>query len=118
MTPIIAGSILKGVGSIGLSLIFWVIGYLFAAGGSLNFLSKEILLIASGLASLSVYLEYASYFPHRSGAEVAYLEKVRAIDSKRWSMFGTSCSHSGISSTKVPYPNRICSSICFPVFQQ
>ncbi|KAF5326766.1 hypothetical protein D9619_004475 [Psilocybe cf. subviscida] len=51
------GSILKGVGSVGLSFIFWVIGYLFAG------------------ASLAVYLEYASYFPHRSGAEVAYLEK-------------------------------------------
>ncbi|KAF8183980.1 high affinity methionine permease [Pholiota molesta] len=51
------GAILKGVGSVGLSLIFWVIGYIFAA------------------ASLSVYLEYATYFPHRSGAEVAYLEK-------------------------------------------
>ncbi|TFK75091.1 high affinity methionine permease [Pluteus cervinus] len=51
------GSILKGVGSVGLSLIFWVIGYAFAG------------------AYLSVYLEYASYFPHRSGAEVAYLEK-------------------------------------------
>ncbi|KAF8150647.1 high affinity methionine permease [Crassisporium funariophilum] len=51
------GSILKGVGSVGLSLIFWVIGYFFAG------------------ASLAVYLEYASYFPHRSGAEVAYLEK-------------------------------------------
>ncbi|KDR67095.1 hypothetical protein GALMADRAFT_80163 [Galerina marginata CBS 339.88] len=51
------GAILKGVGSVGLSLIFWVIGYFFAG------------------ASLAVYLEYASYFPHRSGAEVAYLEK-------------------------------------------
>ncbi|KAK2460980.1 hypothetical protein APHAL10511_007450 [Amanita phalloides] len=51
------GAILVGVGSPGLSLIFWVIGYVFAA------------------ASLSVYLEYASFFPHRSGAEVAYLEQ-------------------------------------------
>ncbi|KAF8972118.1 high affinity methionine permease [Flammula alnicola] len=51
------GSILKAVGSVGLSLIFWVIGFFFAA------------------ASLCVYLEYATYFPHRSGAEVAYLEK-------------------------------------------
>ncbi|TFK40147.1 high affinity methionine permease [Crucibulum laeve] len=51
------GSILQGVGSVGLSLIFWVIGYAFAG------------------ASLAVYLEYVSYFPHRSGAEVAYLEK-------------------------------------------
>ncbi|TFK28169.1 high affinity methionine permease [Coprinopsis marcescibilis] len=51
------GSILKGVGSVGLSLIFWVIGYFFAG------------------AQLAVYLEYVSYFPHRSGADVAYLEK-------------------------------------------
>ncbi|CAA7267087.1 unnamed protein product [Cyclocybe aegerita] len=51
------GAILVGVGSVGLSLIFWVIGYAFAG------------------ASLAVFLEYASYFPHRSGAEVAYLEK-------------------------------------------
>ncbi|KAF6754530.1 high affinity methionine permease [Ephemerocybe angulata] len=51
------GSILVGVGSIGLSLIFWVIGYAFAG------------------ALLAVYLEYSSYFPHRSGADVAYLEK-------------------------------------------
>ncbi|KAG6888832.1 hypothetical protein C0995_005707 [Termitomyces sp. Mi166 len=29
--------------------------------------------------SLAVYLEYASYFPHRSGAEVAYLEKARNL---------------------------------------
>ncbi|KAF8071685.1 high affinity methionine permease [Lyophyllum atratum] len=54
---LLAGSILKAVGSVGLSLIFWVIGYAFAG------------------ASLAVYLEYASYFPQRSGAEVAYLEK-------------------------------------------
>lgn len=51
------GSILKGVGSVGLSLVYWVIGFFFAA------------------ASLCVYLEFSSYFPHRSGAEVAYLEK-------------------------------------------
>ncbi|ESK88552.1 high affinity methionine permease [Moniliophthora roreri MCA 2997] len=51
------GSILKGVGSVGLSLIYWVIGFLFAA------------------SFLSVYLEYLSYYPRRSGAEVAYLEK-------------------------------------------
>ncbi|KIL58744.1 hypothetical protein M378DRAFT_188145 [Amanita muscaria Koide BX008] len=51
------GSILVGVGSPGLSLIFWVIGFIFAA------------------TYLCVYLEYASYFPNRSGAEVAYLEK-------------------------------------------
>lgn len=51
------GSILKGSGSVGLSFIFWVIGFFFAG------------------ASLSVYLEFSSYFPHRSGADVVYLEK-------------------------------------------
>ncbi|KAJ3764085.1 high affinity methionine permease [Lentinula raphanica] len=51
------GTILKGVGSVGLSLIYWVVGFLFSA------------------ASLSVYLEYLSYYPKRSGADIAYLEK-------------------------------------------
>jgi len=32
LTVLLAGSILKGVGSVGLSLIFWVIGYAFAGG--------------------------------------------------------------------------------------
>lgn len=32
--------------------------------------------LISFTASLAVYLEFSSYFPHRSGAEVAYLEKV------------------------------------------
>ncbi|RMD40167.1 hypothetical protein DV735_g4955, partial [Chaetothyriales sp. CBS 134920] len=50
-------SILKGTGSVGLSLIYWFIGFLIAA------------------SSLSVYLEFASYFPSRSGAEVVYLEQ-------------------------------------------
>ena len=50
-------AILKGTGSVGLSLIYWVIGFIIA------------------LSSLSVYLEYASYFPNRSGSEVAYLEQ-------------------------------------------
>ncbi|WP_111007435.1 amino acid permease [Streptomyces sp. NTH33] len=52
-----AATILKGVGSPGLSLIFWVIGLFTSA------------------ASLSVYLEFASYFPSRSGSEVVYLEQ-------------------------------------------
>ncbi|KAG9229484.1 LAT family L-amino acid transporter [Amylocarpus encephaloides] len=50
-------SVLTGTGSVGLSLIFWFIGSLIAA------------------RSLSVYLEYASYFPNRSGSEVVYLEQ-------------------------------------------
>ncbi|CZT12731.1 related to methionine transport protein, high affinity [Rhynchosporium agropyri] len=51
------GSILKGLGSVGLSLMFWVIGFLVAAAG------------------MCTYLELASYFPNRSGAQVVYLEQ-------------------------------------------
>jgi hypothetical protein len=53
----LAGGILEDVGSVGLSFIYWVIGF---------FISISI---------LSVYLEFASYFPSRSGAEVVYLEQ-------------------------------------------
>jgi amino acid transporter len=52
-----AASVLKGTGSVGTSLIFWALG-----------------LLTSG-TSLAVYLEYASYFPNRSGSEVVYLEQ-------------------------------------------
>ncbi|KAK0122744.1 hypothetical protein ONS96_009779 [Cadophora gregata f. sp. sojae] len=51
------GSILKNLGSVGLSLLYWVLGLVIAISG------------------LSVYLELASYFPNRSGAEVVYLEQ-------------------------------------------
>ncbi|CAK7267659.1 hypothetical protein SEPCBS119000_002666 [Sporothrix epigloea] len=50
-------SILKGTGSVGLSMIFWAFGF---------FMS---------LSSLAVYLEFAAYFPNRSGAETVYLEQ-------------------------------------------
>ncbi|TEA10101.1 High-affinity methionine permease [Colletotrichum sidae] len=50
-------SILNRTGSIGLSLIYWLIGFLMASAG------------------FSVYLELASYFPNRSGSEVVYLEQ-------------------------------------------
>ncbi|EXJ93767.1 hypothetical protein A1O1_02160 [Capronia coronata CBS 617.96] len=50
-------AILAGTGSVGLSLIYWFIGFLIAA------------------SALSVYLEYAAYFPNRSGSEVVYLEQ-------------------------------------------
>ncbi|KAH8593187.1 amino acid transporter-like protein [Bisporella sp. PMI_857] len=50
-------SILRGVGSVGLSLLFWALGLLIAG------------------AQLAVYTELASYFPNRSGAEVVYLEQ-------------------------------------------
>ncbi|KAJ9130961.1 High-affinity methionine permease [Pleurostoma richardsiae] len=50
-------SILSGTGSVGLSFIYWTIGFLVS------------------LASGCVYLEYTAYFPSRSGSEVAYLEQ-------------------------------------------
>ncbi|TGJ80725.1 hypothetical protein E0Z10_g8019, partial [Xylaria hypoxylon] len=51
------GTILGRTGSIGLALFYWVIGIFLA------------------IAGFSVYLELASYFPNRSGAEVVYLEQ-------------------------------------------
>ncbi|OBT62580.1 hypothetical protein VE03_07376 [Pseudogymnoascus sp. 23342-1-I1] len=51
------GSILSGLGSVGLSLFFWFIGLVIAFAG------------------FSTYLELASYFPNRSGAQVVYLEQ-------------------------------------------
>ncbi|KAG7000034.1 High-affinity methionine permease [Fusarium oxysporum f. sp. conglutinans] len=53
----LAGSILNSTGSIGLALIYWFIGFIMA------------------IAGFCVYLEFASYFPSRSGAEVVYLEQ-------------------------------------------
>ncbi|KAK1590286.1 high-affinity methionine permease [Colletotrichum navitas] len=50
-------SILSRTGSIGLALMYWVIGFLMASAG------------------FSVYLELASYFPNRSGSEVVFLEQ-------------------------------------------
>ncbi|OKL64684.1 hypothetical protein UA08_01055 [Talaromyces atroroseus] len=50
-------SILSGTGSVGVSFVYWTIGYLMC------------------LASGSVYLEYTAYFPSRSGSEVVFLEQ-------------------------------------------
>jgi hypothetical protein len=50
-------SILKGTGSVGLSMIWWALGFVTSA------------------TSLAVYLEYMAYFPNRSGSEVVYLEQ-------------------------------------------
>ncbi|KAF2207527.1 hypothetical protein CERZMDRAFT_88381 [Cercospora zeae-maydis SCOH1-5] len=57
-------SIVKGTGSVGLSLIMWTLGFFTSA------------------SSLAVYLEYAAYFPSRSGSEVAYLEQ--AYPRPKW----------------------------------
>jgi hypothetical protein len=53
----VASTVLKGAGSVGLALFYWVIGFLMAG------------------SSLAVYLEFSSYFPSRSGSEVVYLEQ-------------------------------------------
>jgi hypothetical protein len=45
-------------------MIYWFIGFL------------------TSIASLSVYLEYAAYFPNRSGSEVVYLEQ--AYPRPKW----------------------------------
>ncbi|KAK0638307.1 High-affinity methionine permease [Lasiodiplodia hormozganensis] len=50
-------SILSGTGSVGVSFVYWTLGYL--------------LCMASG----SVYLEFTAYFPSRSGSEVVFLEQ-------------------------------------------
>ena len=53
-------SLLRNLGSVGLAMFYWVIGLLIS------------------LAGISVYLEFASYFPSRSGSEVVYLEQAYA----------------------------------------
>ncbi|KAL0941687.1 high-affinity methionine permease [Colletotrichum truncatum] len=50
-------SILVGTGSVGVSFVYWTLGYL--------------LCMASG----AVYLEFTAYFPSRSGSEVVFLEQ-------------------------------------------
>ncbi|KAH7273129.1 hypothetical protein FSOLCH5_003375 [Fusarium solani] len=50
-------SILSGTGSVGVSFVYWTLGYL--------------LCMASG----AVYLEFTAYFPSRSGSEVVFLEQ-------------------------------------------
>lgn len=57
-------SILKGTGSVGLSMIFWVIGSIISAAG------------------IAVYLELAAYFPSRSGGPTVFLEQ--AFPRPRW----------------------------------
>lgn len=57
LTKYSAASILKGTGSVGLSLLYWALGLAIAG------------------AQLAIYMELASYFPNRSGAEVVYLEQ-------------------------------------------
>lgn len=53
----LASTIFSYTGSVGASMIYWVLGFFTSA------------------SSLAVYLEYAAYFPNRSGSEVVYLEQ-------------------------------------------
>ncbi|KAL4883920.1 amino acid permease-domain-containing protein [Aspergillus karnatakaensis] len=57
-------SILTGTGSVGVSFIWWTLGYLLC------------------LTSGAVYLEFTAYFPSRSGSEVVFLEQ--AFPRPKW----------------------------------
>lgn len=57
LISVVASTILRYTGSIGASMFYWTSGF---------FIS---------LSSMGVYLEYAAYFPNRSGSEVTYLEQ-------------------------------------------
>ncbi|KAK8199530.1 amino acid transporter-like protein [Phyllosticta capitalensis] len=57
-------SILSATGSVGMSLMYWFIGFVISA------------------CSLGTYLELASYFPSRSGSETVYLEN--AYPRPKW----------------------------------
>lgn len=50
-------TILRLTGSIGLGLLYWVIGFILAVAG------------------FAVHMEFTSYFPNRSGSEVVWLEQ-------------------------------------------
>ncbi|TLD09297.1 uncharacterized protein PgNI_07084 [Pyricularia grisea] len=52
-----SSAILKGTGSVGMSMIYWTIGIFIAA------------------SHLAVFLEFACYFPKRSGSLVVFLEQ-------------------------------------------
>lgn len=64
LTWSLASSILNGTGSVGLSMVYWALGFL------------------TSITSFSVYLEFASYFSNRSGSEVVYLEQ--AFPRPKW----------------------------------
>ncbi|EXK28795.1 hypothetical protein FOXG_12183 [Fusarium oxysporum f. sp. lycopersici 4287] len=54
-------TILRLTGSVGLALVYWVIGFLLAVAG------------------LAVHMEFTSYFPNRSGSEVVWLEQAKHL---------------------------------------
>ncbi|PPQ64604.1 LOW QUALITY PROTEIN: hypothetical protein CVT26_002002 [Gymnopilus dilepis] len=72
----VPGVILNSVGSIALLLAFWILAPIFAFGEQLQLLSNPSQeLTECSCAGLAIYSELASMFPHRSGAEVVYLEQ-------------------------------------------
>ncbi|KAG5642713.1 hypothetical protein DXG03_002289 [Asterophora parasitica] len=68
-------------------------------------------------ASLAVYLEYASYFPHRSGAEVAYLEKVSHVWIQEPRHPLTQRSHAGLPEAEILIAYNICRAVGSVVVQ-
>jgi amino acid transporter len=73
LTSHTAGSILRALDSVGLSILYWVFGFVIAAGKLLDINSCYHTHYTT--AGLAIYLEYASLFPNRSGGQVVYLEQ-------------------------------------------
>ena len=79
------GVILNSLGSVGMSLIFWLLGSLLAFGTHfpLPCYFTSTLNPAGGLllAGLNLYNELASMFPRRSGGDVVFLVSRKKISS-------------------------------------
>lgn len=74
----------------------------------------------TSIAKFSVYLEYASYFPNRSGGAVTYLEQVSLFSPANCSTpfpMLTLTLHQGLSPTKVALSNRVRLSECGFILQ-
>ena len=78
----VPGVVLNTLGSVGLSLSFWVISPIFSLGSWLPF--NDVICSCHDsrgtvfffiAAALFCYTELASFFPGRSGAEVVFLEQ-------------------------------------------
>lgn len=72
------GVVLNSLGSTGLLLLFWALAPFFAFGASYEcvcLIKAKLRTVWLPIAGLSLYSELASMFPHRSGAEVVYLEQ-------------------------------------------
>jgi amino acid transporter len=69
-----AGSILRALDSVGLSILYWVFGFIISAG-EWPYPSNLERRTYESAAGLAIFLEYASMFPNRSGGQVVYLEQ-------------------------------------------